>query len=197
MQRYGTVPEFDGILEGSRVVWEREGELVYMEPYGSNGIRFRSSASLHINTDLNWTLLEPEANPEAEAAVLKDRAVVVNGKIKATLMGDGTVIYENAGGKILLEEEWLDKRKGTAPQREARMYEHISTSAYKVDIFFTADKEEHFYGLGQEANDCMDLKGATVSCFRRIQNVPSPMYSPAKDTVSSGTIPPSDRWIWP
>ncbi len=57
--------------------------------------------------------------------------------------------------------------KGHSPQREARMYEHISTSAYKVDIFFTADKEEHFYGLGQEANDCMDLKGATVELFQK------------------------------
>lgn len=166
MQRYGAIPEFDGRLEGNRVIWEREGELIYMEPYGTGGIRFRSSASLHIDTDLNWTLLEP-AKPEAEITILEDRAVIVNGKVKATLLGDGTVYYENSKGELLLAEEWLDKRSGTAPQRDARTYQHISSNAYKMDLFFLADPDEHFYGLGQEANDCMDLKGAVVELFHK------------------------------
>lgn len=71
MQRYGKIPEFDGILKGNRIIWEREGELVYMEPYGINGIRFRSSAALHIDTGLNWTLLEPPVNQEANTSFLK------------------------------------------------------------------------------------------------------------------------------
>ena len=32
MERYGKIPSFEGILEGNRVIWETEGELVYMEP---------------------------------------------------------------------------------------------------------------------------------------------------------------------
>ena len=91
MRRYGKVRDFEGRVEGKRVIWEREGELVYMEPYGNNAIRFRSSASLHIDTEKNWTLLDIPVNGEAEVSVERDRAVIVNGKAKATLLGDGTV----------------------------------------------------------------------------------------------------------
>ena len=168
MRRYGKVRDFEGRVEGKRVIWEREGELVYMEPYGNNAIRFRSSASLHIDTEKNWTLLDIPVNGEAEVSVERDRAVIVNGKAKATLLGDGTVFFENSQtGKVLLCEEWLDKRNGTAPQRDARVYQHISSNAYKTDLFFLSDPKEHFYGMGQEPNDCMDLKGATVELFQK------------------------------
>lgn len=167
MERYGQIPSFEGTLEGNRVIWETEGELVYMEPYGKNAIRFRSSASLHIDTSLNWTLLEPETDGEAKAVIKEDRAVIQNGKLCAELLGDGTVLFKDNTGKILLEEEWLDKRSGTAPQRGARVYDHISSEAFRTDLFFAADPEEHFYGLGQEPNDCMDLKGASVELFQK------------------------------
>ena len=168
MRRYGQVRDFEGRVDGKRVIWEREGELVYMEPYGNNAIRFRSSASLHIDTEKNWTLLDIPVNGEAEVSVERDRAVIVNGKAKATLLGDGTVFFENSQtGKVLLCEEWLDKRNGTAPQRDARVYQHISSNAYKTDLFFLSDPKEHFYGMGQEPNDCMDLKGATVELFQK------------------------------
>lgn len=167
MERYGTIPRFDGKIVNNRVIWEREGELVYVEPYGKNMIRFRSSASLHIDTDLNWTLLDLETSPSAKAFLQEDRAVVVNGKLKASILSDGTVIYENSSGKLLLQEQWLDKRVGTAPQRNARVYEHISSDAFRTDLFFEADPEEHFYGLGQEANDCMDLKGTSTELFQK------------------------------
>ena len=73
MKRYGTVPRFEGRICENRVVWETEGELVYMEPYGTNGVRFRSSASLHIDTELNWTLLKPELGADVKVMVEKDR----------------------------------------------------------------------------------------------------------------------------
>ncbi len=167
MKRYGTVPRFEGRICENRVVWETEGELVYMEPYGTNGVRFRSSASLHIDTELNWTLLKPELGADVKVMVEKDRAVIINGKLRAELLGDGTVIYKNRGGEILLQEEWLDKRTGTAPQRGARMYDHISSDVFRTDLYFMADAKEHFYGMGQEPNDCMDLKGATIELFQK------------------------------
>lgn len=57
------VPDFNGEIIGNRIEWETAGELVYLEPYGEDAIRFRSSKSLHIDTDLNWTLLEPKELP--------------------------------------------------------------------------------------------------------------------------------------
>lgn len=167
MKRYGVIPKFEGKIDEKRVAWETEGEILYIEPYGTNAIRFRSSASLHIDKELNWTLLNPKVGADAEIVIHDDRAVICNGKIQAELLGDGTVIYRNQSGKILLEEQWLDKRTGTAPQRSARVYNHISSNVFQTDIYFMADSEEHFYGLGQEANDCLDLKGSTVELFQK------------------------------
>lgn len=168
MKRYGKIQNIECVVEGKRVIWQREGELVYMEPYGNNAIRFRSSASLHIDLQKNWTLLDIPVNQESSVTMKKDRVEIINGKAKAVLLGDGTVFFENnTTGKQLLCEEWLDKRNGTAPQRDARVYQHISSNAYKTDLYFMSDSTEHFYGMGQEPNDCMDLKGATVELFQK------------------------------
>ncbi len=180
LNRFGTIPPFTGSVDGNRIIWEKEGELVYMEPYGCSGIRFRSSASLHIDTDLNWTLLNPEINENAQVKIEEDRAVLVNGKIRGILTGDGVVIYENQNGDVLLKEQWLDKRFGTAPQREARTYDHISSDAFRTDLYFEADPDEHFYGMGQEANDCMDLKGTAVELFQKNTKCTIPYFLSTK-----------------
>ena len=167
MRKYGKHPKFTGEKKEKGICWEREGEAVYIEPYGQNGIRFRSSATLRIDMDLNWTLLQVDSDLNANVDVQTDRAVITNGKIRAVLFGDGSICYENAEGNILLEEQWIDKRIGTAPQRDARVYNHISSDAFKTDVFFQPYAEEHFYGLGQDANDCINLKGASIELFQK------------------------------
>lgn len=55
---YYEIPEFDGRVEGNRIIWEAFGEAVFIEPYGSDAIRVRASESLRIDVILNWTLLD-------------------------------------------------------------------------------------------------------------------------------------------
>ena len=167
MKRYGTIPAFEGKIEGKRVIFECEGELIYLEPYGENTIRFRSSASLKIDTGLDWTLLTAQVPEEASSYLADDRAVIENGSIRAEILGDGTVTYFDRNGRVLLTELWLDKRMGTAPQRKAREYRHLAGDSFRTEIYFAADETEHFYGLGQEANDCLDLKGCTVDLIQK------------------------------
>lgn len=167
MQRYGVLPPFDGYIQENRIIWERSGEIVWLESYGSNAIRFRSSASLHMNEALNWTLLPPEPAKDCKAYIAGDRARIENGNITGEILSDGTVCFYDRQGRVLLQELWLDKRFGTAPQRDARVYEHISSYAFKTDVYFQPNEGEHFYGLGQEANDCFDLKGCTVDLFQK------------------------------
>lgn len=38
---YYTIPKFEGIIQGQRLIWETAGELVYLEPYGKDAIRTR------------------------------------------------------------------------------------------------------------------------------------------------------------
>ena len=165
---YYTIPRYEGKTEGNRIIWETAGELVYIEPYGRDAIRFRSSKSLRIDEALNWTLEEP-ASPEGVIIEADDeKACMTNGKIQVTITGDGTVTYRNTRtGKVLLEEYWIDGRVHTAPLRRAREYRVTSGNQFKISLYFKAEPGEHFYGMGQDANDCFDLKGSTVELLQK------------------------------
>ena len=161
------VPDFNGEILGNRIIWETAGELVYLEPYGKDAIRFRSTKSLHIDENLNWTLLPP-TDTEVEIKTEQKKAVMVNGKIRAEITGDGTVSYYNQEtGEKLLEEYWIDIRTSTAPLRRAREYRVTSGDNFKLSLYFKPDVTEHFYGMGQDANDCFDLKGSTVELCQK------------------------------
>ncbi len=165
---YYVTPKFDGIREGNRIIWETAGELVYIEPYGNDAIRFRSSKSLHIDTNLNWTLLEPKQADDVRIEMDEAKARLYNGRIMVQITGDGTVTYYNTDTmEILLEESWIDGRVHTAPLRRAREYRVTSGNQFKISLYFKPSQGEHFYGMGQDANDCFDLKGSTVELLQK------------------------------
>jgi len=154
--------EFGGRIDGNRIVWEGDGEVVWLEPYGRDSFRFRASRSLHIDEKLDWTLLPPSSGDEAKVVVRDSEVEIINGAISAVIDGDGVVCYKASDGRVLLEEHWLDLRVGLVPQRRAREYRSISSRSFAIDVYFRSQPDEHFYGLGQEPNDCFDLKGAVV-----------------------------------
>jgi alpha-D-xyloside xylohydrolase len=157
------IPPFkgNGWVEGKRVYWEGEGEIMWLEPYGRNSLRFRASKSLRIQEDLNWTLLPPGTD-EAVIELTDEKAVIKNGKIQAEVFGNGTVNYYNQKGEVLLKEYWQDAREITVPLRRAREYSPITGDIFKIDLYFKPAPEEHFHGMGQDPNDCFDLKGTTI-----------------------------------
>ena len=157
---------FQGQIIGKRIVWEGEGEVAWLEPFGDHAIRFRSSKSLRIDENLNWTLLDPTENT-AQIEVLADRAVLRNGNIVGEITGDGCVTFFRADGSMLLRESWKDFRTGTAPLRRAREFRSISGDVFSIQLYFLAYNDERFYGLGQDANDCFDLKGCTVELLQK------------------------------
>ncbi|MDK2788777.1 MAG: alpha-D-xyloside xylohydrolase [Epulopiscium sp.] len=152
-------------IEGSRIIWENEGEILWLEPYGDNCLRFRSTKSGRM-VENDWTLL-PQKECTVHIEVTDSKATITNGKIKAEVLVDGTVNYYNNEGKALLRESWIDRREHTAPMRPARHYKAISSETFEVSLYFKADKEEHFYGMGQYANDCLDLKGCTIELAQK------------------------------
>jgi alpha-D-xyloside xylohydrolase len=165
---YYVSPKFEGKQQGNRLVWETEGEIVYLEPYGNDAIRFRSSKSLRIDETLNWTLLEPQKAENVSIRMDEKKGVLQNGKLTVEITGDGTVTYtDNRANKVLLEEYWIDGRAHTAPLRRAREFRVTSGDNFKIDLYFKPDPDEHFYGMGQDANDCFDLKGSTVELLQK------------------------------
>ena len=152
---------FEGRIEGKRLIWEGEGEIFWLEPYGRDVFRFRGSRSLRIDETLNWTLLDAPEDDRTEIEILETKAVIRNGRIMAEVESDGTVRYFR-DGKVILEESWLDFREIMPPLRKAREYRTVAGDSFRTSLYFRARKEEHFYGLGQDPNDCFDLKGCTV-----------------------------------
>ena len=158
---------FEGRVIGDRIVWEGAGEVAWLEPYGRDAVRFRSSKSLRLDEALNWTLLEPATPHDAKISVDDHKAIIRNGKITAEINGDGVVRYLNDSGEQLLSEFWKDMHVGHVPNRKAREFRSIASEAFEIDLFFHASEGEHFYGLGQDANDCFDLKGTTVELLQK------------------------------
>ena len=158
--------KFEGIIEGERIIWEGEGEVAWLEPYGRDALRFRSSKSLRIQEDLDWTLLKPTTSAQVEIQVEEHRAIIRNGIISAEITGDGAITYYK-NGALLLKEFWKDHRNDEIPLRRAREFKTIASEAFKIDLYFGANQDEHFYGLGQDPNDCFDLKGTTVELLHK------------------------------
>ncbi len=152
-------------IEKTKIIWEYEGEILWLEPFGENCIRFRSTKSGKMFEN-DWTLL-PQEESSAEIKVSEDKAVLVNGKIQAEVLADGTVNYYRRDGKPLLQEDWVDRRVHTAIIHPGRSYKAVSSETFEVSLYFKADPEEHFYGMGQYANDCLDLKGCTIDLSQK------------------------------
>ena len=78
----------------NRLEWHGEGEVFWIEPFGQNTLRFRSSRSLHIS-DENWNILsQPEV--KANIQILDGKAIIRNGNIRAEINeGSGLITYFN------------------------------------------------------------------------------------------------------
>jgi len=150
-----------GILsvKGNKVIFQKRNELAVIEPWGIDCLRFRASPNARI-TDENWSLI-PQPEVECSAAAGDDKAVIVNGKISAEVFSSGKVVYYKDGKELLAE------RSEMAFNTKYRDYRSLGGDNHRVTVIFEAYGNEHFYGLGQEQNDCFDLKGSTSELIHR------------------------------
>lgn len=131
-----------------------EGEHVQIEPYGKHVVRIRVSAG-EIQ-DLAWTLLPPE-DSESEIRKEEDDTVLVNGNILVRVTKTGKFSFWNRKGELLLSELWRNER-----DIGARVIRGKQGGLFHLEQHFRSIDGEHFFGLGQEAHDLFDLKGATL-----------------------------------
>ncbi len=159
---------------GNRLIWENAGEVFWIESYGPNTLRFRSSKSLHIS-DQNWNILsQPQVTPDIE--ILAGKAIITNGKIRAEIREyDGLVTYYDAQGHILLKESEPD-----ITTQDARKYKSKGSDRFGIELRFDADQNEHLYGMGQYQNDCLDLKGSVLELQQRNKQISIPFLLSSK-----------------
>jgi alpha-D-xyloside xylohydrolase len=167
--------KFRGELLNDKIIWEGEGEVVWLETYGKDSIRFRSSKSLRIDEEMNWTLIEPEET-NGEVFFQEGVAVLKNGKIRAEINVDGVVRFFNDKNKLLLEEHWLDKRAKNENVRTARNYKTLSGDIFSIDLYFKANDSEYMYGMGHDPNDVFGLKGTTTELLQKNTKITVPYY---------------------
>ena len=158
----------------NRLQWEDEGELFWIDPFGSNSIRFRSSKSLRISEE-NWNLL-PQLETHFEITISKEKATVINGKIRVEIDAkDGRIKYLNDRGKVLLQESSHRHHAHFARQFKSRGSDH-----FELKLTFDADKDEHLYGMGQYPNDCLDLKGTVLELAQKNTQISIPFLLSSK-----------------
>ncbi|MFO7853482.1 MAG: glycoside hydrolase family 31 protein [Bacteroidota bacterium] len=158
----------------NRLQWEDNGELFWIDPFGPNTLRFRSSRSLRISEE-NWSLLsQPEV--QLEITISEDKAIVKNGKIKAEIEAkDGRVKYLNNREEILLHESHHRHHSHFARQFKSRGSDH-----FELKVTFDTDKDEHLYGMGQYPNDCLDLKGTVLELAQKNTQISIPFLLSSK-----------------
>lgn len=158
--------------DGKKLVIQGGGELIWIEPFGRDCLRFRSSRRGCIEP-LDWTLLPQEA-VEPEITITPEGASIRNGNIIAEVDTRGTVRYRKGTGEVLLEELWLDGRVLNADLLKARNYRAKSSDLFEISLYFKAYPGEHFFGMGQYANDCLDLKGCVLELAQRNTQISIP-----------------------
>ncbi|RJW53746.1 glycoside hydrolase family 31 protein [Clostridiales bacterium TF09-2AC] len=155
-----------GFMEvtGNGILWEGENEYVLLQAYGNNCFRFQSSVIReHLKDD--WTLLPPGPD-ECSVKKTKNGYELRNGILSAKMEADGTICYLR-NNVPFLQEDWKDRRESLPPIRRAREYRLAGGDSYKTDLYFKANEDEHFYGMGQHADDCFDIKGCTIELAQK------------------------------
>ena len=133
----------------------RAGEVLLAEPYGPDVIRVR--AALSEPDEERWTLLPPEKDSSSLTLEEDGGAVLRNGAVTLRVTRDGRLSFYNKEGETLLEEQWLLERD--LPARQLR---GLAGGLVHIEQNLRPWPEERFYGLGQEAHDLFDLKGAAL-----------------------------------
>lgn len=140
-------------VKDNKIVFQKAGEIAVLEAWGKDCLRFRATPNASL-TNEDWNLL-PQLETKASVVVENDKAVITNGLISAEMFKNGKVMYYKNGKKI------LEERSEFAFQWKYRDYKSLGCGNHHAEVVFQANEGEHFYGLGQEQNDCFDLKGST------------------------------------
>lgn len=156
----------------NKLIAKSKRETIWIEPYGEDCLRFRSTLNKDI-IEQNWTLL-PQVEIVSDIEITENKATITNGKIKAEIFSDGTVNYLKKNGEKLLEELWIDYRINNADLLHAREYKAVSSELYKIQLTFKSYEDEKFYGMGQYANGQFNLKGSVLELAQKNTQISIP-----------------------
>ena len=163
---------FDVAQDG--VIWRGDGETLYMQAWGSNSLRVRSTVMGDI-LDTEYSLLAPDRS-SCEVSVDGSVATVRNGKITASITAESRLVdslqytvhtchikFLDSTGRMLLEEQEV----GGALCLKARDFRPHRGGGFHLSATFSAEPSERLHGMGQYQQGTFDLKGASLELAHR------------------------------
>ena len=153
--------------QGNALIYENDGELLQIEPWGANSFRVRS-VMLGELLDSDFALLPLNEAQIAEIHVEEYHASITNGNIRAEFVINGwnhecTISYYNQHGHLLLKETG----SGGALNKPSRRFRGIPGGDYRLHVSFSSNPDEKLYGMGQYQQDLLDLKYTTLELAHR------------------------------
>ena len=156
--------------EGNALIYENDGELLRIEPWGKNSLRVRSVMQGPI-CDTDYALIELNEADKAivpSISVSEYEASITNGKITAHIEVSNwnhkcVISYYNQNKKLLLKETG----DGGALNKDSRRFHGIIGGAYNLHVSFASAQNEKLFGMGQYQQDDLDLKYTTLELAHR------------------------------
>ena len=170
--------------DNGALVFFRKGEQVRIEPWGKNSFRVRAGMRPKF-TGSRWALTEEVEEVKTQILVeevdhwvgdgsidKRERATIVNGRIKAVVNHAGVITFYKDDHVIL--REYFRLYDGTI-SKESRCLKIINRrwkgiiggSEYALNVKFESNKGEKIFGMGQYQQECMDLKGCVLELAHR------------------------------
>ena len=157
--------------EGNKLVFRYDAEKLWIEPWGKNSFRVRSTKMAEMPLE-DWALSEPVEESVTDIVIMEKLATIVNGKIKAAISNYGRMTFYNQKGEVLLDEyirNRLDLHADycSALGIEAREFKPIPGGDYEISMRFVSNPNEKIYGMGQYQQPYLDLKGVDLELAQR------------------------------
>jgi alpha-D-xyloside xylohydrolase len=155
--------------EGNRLIRSYNHETLWIEPWGKNSLRIRSTVGPEMEEN-DWALLKPET---CTAAITdgKEKTRITNGKIYAEVTADGKISFYTSNDKLLLEEFVRNRRNVqkdcSALELEAREFKPAMGNSFQITVRFESDPEEKLFGMGQYQQEYLNLKNCSLELAQR------------------------------
>ena len=181
-------------IEGKRLVWSFDAEILIIEAWGRDGLRVRATERGRIDETEDWALLRDERG-QAILQADGDTGSISNGAIGACIREGERIEFLNARGEIALEERMRVRGPGRkefdSTEVRAREYRPTPGGGFRIAQRFEAVDGEMLFGMGQYQDGRLDLKGSVLELAQRNSQASVPFSFRAAATASYGTTPPS------
>jgi alpha-D-xyloside xylohydrolase len=155
-------------IEGDRLVWEYDGETLWVEPWGADSFRVRATRMATMQNE-EWALLPPEPR-RADISLAGGNARIKNGRIRAEIEPAGRVFFYNQKNELLLKEyvrRWDSPTSPCALRIEGREFTPCLGGDYGLTVRFESDPEEKIFGMGQYQQPFLNVKNCVLELAHR------------------------------